>query len=286
MADFKPMLTPSEMTDFAIDAATAKATSRQIKSFMLALNAGAFIGLGYIFFLVSQQGSEGMPLGMAKVVGGIVFSSGLALVVVTGAELFTSSTLTLTARATGRITWVQLLRNWAVVYLGNFLGALTLVTLMFFAGTYEGTNGALGAAALKLANYKTSHTLIEAFCLGILCNMMVCLAVWLTYAGRTVADKIIALTLPIAMFVASGFEHSVANMFLLPYALCVKTFAPQSFWDASGLQASQFPHVNWTEVWTDNLIPVSLGNIVGGGIMIGLFYVVVHKKLGINPHQG
>lgn len=275
-----PLLTPLQMTDTAIEAATGKATSRPLKSFLLALTAGTFIGVGFIFYLVSQAGADKMPAGMAKVVGGLVFTTGLAMVVLTGAELFTSSTLTLTARATGRITWGQLLRNWLVVYVGNFLGSLALVVLYFLGASWQSGKGAVGVVALTAADAKTSHTFVQTLCLGILCNLMVCMAVWITYAGRTVVDKVVGLTLPIAMFVASGFEHSVANMFLLPFAMAVKTWAPASFWAQSGVTAAQYGHLGWGSIFTANLLPVTLGNIIGGGLMVGLFYVLVHKVVG------
>lgn len=121
---------------------------------------------------------------------------------------------------------------------------------------------------------------MEAIALGILCNLLVCLAVWLTYAGRTAADKIIALTLPIAMFVACGFEHSVANMFLLPFAMALKTWAPASFWADTATAADAFPHLTWTGIFTNNILPVTVGNIIGGGIMVAVFYTIVHKKIG------
>lgn len=278
MADEKSLLNPDEMLDYAIAAAKGKATSVPAKSFLLALTAGGYIGIGFTFFLISQMGAAGaMPLGMAKVVGGIVFSTGLALVVLTGAELFTSSTLTLTAKATGEITWLQLLRNWAVVWVGNFLGSLTLVALEFLGGVYEQNGGAMGAVLLKTAEAKVSHSPLEAFFLGILCNLLVCVAVWVTYAGRTAVDKIAALTLPIAMFVVSCFEHSVANMFLLPFAMIVKDFAPAEFWSVSKLDPASFTHLTWQNVFVNNLIPVTLGNIVGGGLMIGMMTFVIYK---------
>ncbi|MEL4503586.1 formate transporter FocA [Luteococcus sp. H138] len=268
------------MTDFAIDGSTAKVNAPAAKTFMLALTGGTFIGIGMLFFLTSQIGAAAMPLGMAKVVGGLVFTVGLALVVLTGAELFTGSTLALGARTVGRVSWGQVLRNWAIVYVGNFFGALTLAGLIWLGGSWESGKGALGLGALKAADAKCSHTIVEAIALGILCNLLVCLAVWLTYAGRTATDKIIALTLPIAMFVACGFEHSVANMFLLPFAMMLKTWAPASFWAETATSADAFSHLSWTGIFTSNILPVTVGNIIGGGIMIGVFYTIVHKKIG------
>lgn len=275
----QPILSPLETTEFALTAATGKATTHPLKSFCTAISAGAFIGIGFLFYLTSQIGADRMPAGMAKVVGGLVFSTGLSLVVLTGAELFTSSTLTLAARATGRITWVQMLRNWAVVYAGNLLGALGLAALVWFGGSWESSKGALGKVVLATAEYKTSHTFVQALCLGILCNLLVCLAVWVTYAGRTAVDKIAALTLPIAMFVACGFEHSVANMFLLPFATLVRDAAPAEFWHAAGTTAASYPHLGWASIWLHNLIPVTLGNIIGGGLMVGVYQALVQTRI-------
>ena len=173
MSESSSILSPAQMARAAEDAAFAKATGRPMKSFLLGLTAGGYIALGFIFFVTSQVGAAELPWGVAKVLGGFVFATGLALVVLTGAELFTSSTLTLTARASGRITWGQLLLNWLVVYVANFLGALTMVALVFLGGTWHNAEGGWGAVVLSTASYKLDHTFLEAFVLGILCNLMV-----------------------------------------------------------------------------------------------------------------
>jgi len=213
-----------------------------------------------------------MPWGVAKVLGGVVFATGLALVVLTGAELFTSSTLTLTARASGRITWGQLLRNWIVVYVANFLGALTIVGLVYLGGTWHNAEGGWGAVVLNTSVTKVHHNFLEAFALGILCNLMVCLAVWAAYSGRTTTDKILAVTMPIALFVASGFEHSVANMFMVPLGVLIKNTADNKFWSTAELTRTDYTDLTWVNFLVDNLLPVPLGNIVGGGVMIGVLY--------------
>lgn len=186
--------------------------------------------------MTSQVGAESLPWGVAKVLGGVVFATGLVLVVLTGAELFTSSTLTLTARASGRITWGQLLRNWLVVYVANFLGALTMVALIYLGGIWRtAAGGGWGAVVLKVSLHKVHHSFLEAFVLGILCNLMVCLAVWAVYSGRNTTDKVIAVTMPIALFVATGFEHSVANMFMTPLGILIAGTAGSEFWTGTGL---------------------------------------------------
>lgn len=260
------------MAQAAEDAAFAKATGGALRSFLLGLTAGGYIALGFIFFVTSQVGAEALPFGVAKVLGGLVFSTGLALVVLTGAELFTSSTLTLTARASGRITWAQLLRNWVVVYVANFVGALTMVTLIWFGGTWHNAEGGWGKVVLNVSATKLSHTFLETFVLGILCNLLVCLAVWAAYSGRTTTDKILAVTMPIALFVATGFEHSVANMFMIPLGILIKDHAGAEFWTQTGLDPSAFASLTWSNFYLDNLLPVTLGNIVGGGVMIGVLY--------------
>lgn len=279
MSESTTILTPDQMARAAEDAAYAKATGGPLKSFLLGLTAGGYIALGFVFFTTSQVGAAELPYGVAKVLGGMVFSTGLALVVLTGAELFTSSTLTLTARASGRITWGQLLSNWVVVYVANFLGALTIVALVYLGRTWENADGGWGAVVLSTALHKVHHTFFEAFVLGVLCNLMVCLAVWAAYSGRTTTDKILAVTMPIALFVASGFEHSVANMFMIPLAILIKDNAGADFWAASGLEEAAYSDLTWSAFYVDNLLPVTLGNIVGGGVMIGVLYWTIFHFL-------
>jgi formate transporter len=273
------ILNPDQMAMAAEDAAFGKATGGLLKSFLLGLTAGGYIALGFVFFTTSQVGAADLPYGVSKVLGGLVFSTGLALVVLTGAELFTSSTLTLTARASGRITWRQLVNNWVVVYLANFLGALTIVTLIYLGKTWENADGGWGAVVLNTALHKVHHTFLEAFVLGILCNLMVCLAVWAAYSGRTTTDKVLAVTMPIALFVATGFEHSVANMFMIPLAILIKDYAGGDFWSMSGLEQSAYSELTWPAFYVDNLLPVTLGNIVGGGVMIGVLYWTIFHFL-------
>ncbi|GIF20046.1 formate transporter [Actinoplanes tereljensis] len=272
------MLSPVQMAQAAEDAAYGKATSKPLKSFLLGLTGGAFIALGFVFYVTSQVGATGLAWsGGVKVVGGIVFATGLVLVVLTGAELFTSSTLTLTARASGRITWGQLFRNWGVVYVANFLGALTVVALVYLGGVWRNANGGWGAVVLHSALTKVQHTYVQAVALGILCNLMVCLAVWAAYSGRTTTDKILAVTMPVALFVATGFEHSVANMFMIPLGLLIKDHADAGFWSGAGLSRGDFADLTWSHFLLHNLVPVTVGNVIGGGIMIGVFYWTVFR---------
>lgn len=282
MSGDSSILTPSQMARAAEDAAFGKATSRQLKSFLLALTAGGYIALGFVFFTTSQVGADQLPFGVAKVLGGLVFATGLALVVLTGAELFTSSTLTLTARASGRITTWQLLRNWVVVFAGNFLGALTIVALVFLGKVWQQADGGWAAVVLEVSLKKVHHDFLTAFVLGVLCNLMVCLAIWAAYSGRTAVDKVVAVTMPIALFVASGFEHSVANMFMIPLGILIRGSAGDELWETSGLDPAAYADLTWSGFLLDNLLPVTLGNIVGGGLMIGILYWTIFHFL--DPH--
>jgi len=273
------LLSPAQMARVAEDSSVAKASNRPLKSFLLGLTGGGFIALGFVFFTTTQVGAQDMPWGVARLLGGLVFSVGIVLVVLTGAELFTSSTLTLTARASGRITWGQLLKNWGVVYVANFIGALTVVALVFLGGTWRSADGGWGSVVLNSSLAQVSHSFLEAFVLGILCNLMVCLAIWAAYSGRTTTDTILAITMPIALFVAAGFEHSVANMFMIPLGLLIKDTAGADFWAEAGLAQGDFSALTWDAFLVDNLLPVTLGNIVGGGVMIGILYWTIFHHL-------
>ncbi len=192
-----------------------------------------------------------------------------------------SSTLTPTARASGRITWWQLSVNWAVVYVANFLGALTIVALIYLGGTWHSAAGGWGEVVLNTSQAKLDHTVLEAVTLGILCNLMVCLAIWAAYSGRTTTDKILAVTLPIALFVSSGFEHSVANMFMVPLGIIIKDGAPADFWISTGLDQAFYADLTVPDFLLHNLLPVTLGNIVGGGVMFGIFYWTVFRRVDL-----
>ncbi|ACX83304.1 Formate channel 1 [Aggregatibacter actinomycetemcomitans] len=264
------MVSPAEMSQIGEDVGVYKASKRQILSFFSAIPAGAFIALAFVFYTTTQTGSVGGSWGLTKLVGGIVFSLGVIMVVVCGSELFTSSTMTTVARAGGRISTFQMLRNWVVVYCGNFVGAIFIVLVIWFSGQTMAAHGQWGLTILSTAQHKIHHTWIEAFCLGILCNIMVCIAIWMTYAGKTLTDKAFIMILPIALFVASGFEHSVANMFMIPMGIITAHFSSPEFWQAINMDPQQFADLDLYHFVVKNLIPVTLGNIVGGGCCIAL----------------
>lgn len=274
------LLLPAAMAKVAEDAGVYKATKHPLKTFYLAITAGVFISIAFVFYITATTGTAGVPFGFAKLVGGICFSLGLMLVVVCGADLFTSTVLIVVAKASGRITWKQLGLNWLNVYVGNLFGALFFVALMWFAGEYMTANGAWGLNVLQTADHKLHHTFVEAVCLGILANLMVCLAVWMSYSGRSLMDKMFAMVLPVAMFVASGFEHSIANMFMIPLGIVIKNFAAPEFWQAVGAAPEQFSNLTVSHFITDNLIPVTIGNIIGGGLLVGLTYWVIYLRGG------
>ncbi|ACX87777.1 formate transporter FocA [Pectobacterium parmentieri] len=278
------LLLPAAMAKVAEDAGVYKATKQPCTTFYLAITAGVFISIAFVFYITATTGTSTIPFGIAKLIGGICFSLGLMLVVVCGADLFTSTVLIVIAKASGRITWKQLACNWANVYVGNLIGALFFVGLIWFSGEHMVANGAWGLNVLQTAEHKLEHTFVEALCLGILANLLVCLAVWMSYSGRTLTDKMFAMILPVAMFVSSGFEHSIANMFMVPMGIVIKNFAAPEFWNAIGMAPSQFEHLTVSHFITDNLIPVTLGNIIGGGIMVGLTYWVIYLRGGDKHH--
>jgi formate/nitrite transporter len=242
----------------------AKATAPIATTLGLAVLAGAFISLGALFYTVTVTGGPSRaPFGLTRLVGGMAFSLGLVLVVVGGAELFTGNNLIAMAWAAGRITTRQVLRNWLWVYLGNLLGALGTVALALLAGVHGMADGAVGETAVGIARAKVSLDPVAATARGVLCNVLVCLAVWLCIGARGVADKILAILFPITAFVACGFEHSIANMYFLPVgiALTAGTDAPISLAGALG-----------------NLAFVTAGNILGGTVLVALVYWFVYLR--------
>lgn len=278
------LILPAATAKIAEDAGVYKATKHPLKTFYLAITAGVFISIAFVFYITATTGTAGVPFGLAKLVGGICFSLGLMLVVLSGADLFTSTVLIVIAKASGRISWGQLGANWLNVYLGNLVGALFFVALIWFSGEYMVANGQWGLNVLQTADHKLHHTFIEAVCLGIQANLMVCLAVWMSYSGRTLTDKMLAMVLPVGMFVASGFEHSIANMFMIPMGIVVKHFTTPEFWQAVGAVPEQFAHLTVSNFIIDNLIPVTIGNIIGGGLLVGLTYWVIYLRGGREQH--
>ena len=264
-------LKPEAIAAVAEDITYGKATKPTAKTFMLAITAGAFISIAFVFYITV------LATGGSKLAGGVCFALGLILCVILGGELFTSTTLTLVARAANRITWSQMLKNWAIVYFGNLIGGLIMVALIMLSSQYMNTSGQWGLTALNVAQHKIHHTFVEAVALGILCNLMVCLAAWMAFGGRTITDKALIMILPVAMFVASGFEHSIANMFMIPVGIAIQTFAGPEFWQAISADPAKYADLTIGHFIVNNLIPVTIGNIIGGG-MIGLTYWFIFRR--------
>ncbi|CAH0526081.1 formate transporter FocA [Vibrio hippocampi] len=271
-------LLPPQMAERAAEIGLGKATKDPVKSFLLAISAGIHIGIAFVFYTIVTTGAADMSWGMTRFIGGVAFSLGLILVVVTGGELFTSSVLTLVARASGKISWLTLVKNWVVVYLGNLIGALLLVICMLVTKQYMFDHGQVGLNALAISQHKLHHGFWQAVALGIMCNVLVCIAVWMTFSGRTLTDKIIVMILPVAMFVSSGFEHCIANMFQVPMAIAIKTFAPAEFWQMTGANIADYADLNMLDFIINNLVPVTLGNIIGGGLFVGMWYWMIYLR--------
>jgi formate/nitrite transporter len=271
-------LLPAEMASKAADIGVRKAAMGVVPTFVLAILAGAFIALGAAFATTVAAGATGLlPFGIVRLVAGVAFSLGLILVIVGGAELFTGNNLLAMAWAAGRISVASIVRNWAIVYAGNLVGAVGTAVLVVVAGQYLFGDGAVGAVALSTATAKAGLDPLRAFVLGILCNGLVCLAVWLTYSARTTTDRILAIVPPIAAFVAMGFEHSVANMYFIPVGILIRAAAPDSFWTSIGGARDGYLGLDAAGL-IGNLVPVTLGNIVGGTVLVAAVYWLVYLR--------
>ena len=283
-------LLPPEMAARAEYLGVRKAEMPFLKMFMLSVLAGAFISLGAIFATTAGAGtmavsapdgtlafSTGLPYGVTRLLMGLVFSLGLILVVIGGAELFTGNNLIVMAWANGKVTGSDLLRNWLIVYAGNFVGSIGTVILMFLTRQHTFGANAMGITALRIGIAKVDLTFVQAIALGILCNALVCMAVWLTYSARSTMDKIAAVIFPITAFVAAGFEHSIANMYFIPYALFIKDFDPE-FIAAVSDRVTNFEILTWQAFLFNNLIPVTIGNIIGGGLLVAAAYWAIYLR--------
>ncbi|WP_411990882.1 formate transporter FocA [Agarivorans sp. DSG3-1] len=277
MSQFDSLL-PPQMAEKAADVGVSKATKDPLKAFMLALTAGAHIGIAFVFYTTVTTGAGEFPWGFTRLIGGLAFSLGLIFVIITGGELFTSSVLTLVARASGKISWKSLCVNWSLVYLGNLAGAFILVVLMLLTKQYTFADGEVGINTMRIAQHKLHHDFSQAVALGIMCNVLVCIAVWMTFSARSLTDKVMVMILPVAMFVSAGFEHCIANMFQVPMAIGIKTLAGPEFWQATGLSAADFADLTFSNFIVNNLIPVTLGNIIGGGVFVGLGYWLIYLR--------
>lgn len=250
---------PAEIAQRVENAGVTKAELATIPTLVLAVLAGAFIAFGAMLYVVVITNS-GLGFGPERLLGGLAFSLGLILVLVGGAELFTGNSLIVFAWADGKITGPRLLRNWGLVYFGNFIGASAMAVMVHWSGIHATGDGAVAATVIRIAEAKLALTPLEAFVRGILCNALVCLAVWLCFSARSVSGKILAIVFPISGFVALGFEHSIANMYLIPAG-----------WLAGSALVTMGGYVA-------NLAVVTLGNIIGGGVLVALVYWLVYRE--------
>ena len=261
------VFSPKEIAERVETLGVVKARLPLLSMIMLGILAGAFIGLGALYFVLITADPSLSP-SIAKILGGVAFSLGLILVVVAGAELFTGNNLQVMAWADRKLSTFELLRSWAIICCSNFIGAIGLAILVIFSGHPQLNDGLIAENYLKIAATKCALPFVTAFFRGVLCNILVCLAVWMALAGRSVIDKTVAILFPISAFVAAGFEHSVANMFLIPMGILLKL---------SGQYTSQFNSISWSG-FLHNMIPVILGNIVGGSLLVGLVYYTIYRR--------
>jgi formate transporter FocA len=276
---------PSAMAARAEEAGVKRIATDTGTALMLSVLAGAFISFGAIFATTVSAGGGSLPYGIVKLLSGLAFSVGLILVIIGGAELFTGNNMIVMAWASGRVTTRALLRNWVLAFAGNFVGALLTAVLMFYSTQYTFGGGAVGLAALSTAHSKVSHDFIPAIALGIMCNALVCLAVWMSYSARSSMDKVMLIVPPVAAFVAAGFEHCIANIYFIPIGLFIKAGAPDSFWAAIGKSAADFPNLTWTNFVFSNLVPVTLGNAIGGSVMVAAAYWFIYLRNSRTPAE-
>jgi formate/nitrite transporter len=259
---------PREIAERVENVGVAKARLPFLPLVFLGVLAGAFIGLGAMYFtLVTSDTTLGFAA--AGVLGGVTFSLGLVLVIVAGAELFTGNNLIAMAWAEGKVSTLEVLRNWAIVCAANFIGAAGLAVIVFLSG-HLGMNGdAVALQAVKIAAAKAALPAVEAFYSGVMCNILVCMAVWMAFAGRSVIDKTVAILFPVSAFVAAGFEHSIANMYFFPIAMLQQAYSPVA---APGVELIDAAHM------LRNLAFVIAGNIVGGSVLVALVYHIVYRR--------
>lgn len=256
---------PREVAQRVENVGVAKARMATLPLCLLGVLAGAFIGLGSLFFVIVKSDPT-LGFGTGQLLGGLVFSLGLLLVVVAGAELFTGNNLLAMAWADRQISTRELLRNWLLVCAANFVGAAGLALLVHASGHTGMNGGAIGQQVVRIALAKQALPWHEAFFRGVLCNVLVCLAVWMAMAGRSVVDKAVAVVFPVTAFVAAGFEHSIANMYLFPLAMLVQAS-----------DAASVPAVTWAGL-AGNLLPVIAGNLMGGSVLVGLAYHLIYRR--------
>lgn len=272
------ILSPDQILDKLSDTYVLKARASSKKLLILSFLAGAFIAF-------AAQGStfasfnllaNAETLGLGKLIQGLIFTPGLIFVLIAGAELFTGNSLMIVSVLDKKLSIKELLRAWGIVYLGNFLGSVFVALILLKSGQWNSADSMLGARVILIANSKIGLSFSQALLLGVLCNWLVCLAVWMSFGSDSQVGKMLSAFFPVMLFVVSGFEHSIANMYYIPAGILAKT-VPE-YLAASGLSEAALSGLNWTSFFTKNLIPVTLGNIIGGGIFVGLAYWLAFRK--------
>jgi formate/nitrite transporter len=273
-------LKPSEILDKTISTSVEKAEGKFLRLLILSILAGAFIAFAAggsnmaSFNLLSNPDTYGL----GKALAGSIFATGLMLVVVAGGELFTGNTMMLAAFSERKITLVGMLRNWMIVYVGNLMGSLMIAWMIVQSGLLDSGDGMLGAVTINIATYKVNLSFLKGFILGILCNWLVCLAVWMAYGAESMTGKLLAIFFPIWLFVTSGFEHSVANMYYIPAGIIARA-NNENFARLADLSSDSLDLLTWQGFFINNLVPVTLGNIFGGGILVAMAYLYAYKKI-------
>lgn len=281
----KKMLTPAEIAEYTVETAKKKAALSTMSQLLLGVLAGAFIAFASqgsnmaAFNLFSNPAT----FGMGKALAGAIFGTGLMLVILAGGELFTGNTLMIAAVMMKKITPRQMFKNWAMVYSGNFIGAMLVTFMIVYSGQLNSGDALLGGQTIKIAAYKVNLPFISALFLGIMCNWLVTLAVWLSYGAKDMAGKILAIFFPIWLFITSGFEHSIANMYYIPAGILAK--ANPAWAEASHLSAEILSTLTWKNFLIGNLLPVTLGNIIGGVVCVGGAYWFVYLRSKKSPQN-
>ena len=272
-------MTPKEIVTATIETGIKKVKTKPLNQFILGILAGAFIAFASEGSNMAAFNLFAKPetYGLGKAIAGVVFATGLMLVIIAGGELFTGNTLITIGVLEKKIKLKDMLSNWFFVYLGNFVGAVFIAYMMNMSGLFNSGDNMLGGITLKIAAYKTHLTFSQAFYLGIMCNWLVCIAVWMSYGAKDIIGKCFAIFFPISLFITSGFEHSIANMYYIPAGILAKSNA--SWVEASGLTAEKLANLNWNTFITKNLVPVTIGNIVGGVILVaGVYWFTYYKN--------
>lgn len=273
-------LLPKDMAVKAENIGIAKAGLGAYRMFALAILAGAFIAMGanYATTVWSGLGAAGVPYGLQRLAGGLVFATGLIMVVIGGSELFTGNCLIPMAWASKKVSTGAMLRNWVIVYAGNFVGSVLTAYMVFLGGQHTFGGGSVGLTALNIGVAKVSLGFVQCIALAIFCNALVCMAVWMCFSSRNNVDKVWVILPPISAFVACGFEHCVANMYFIPSALFIKDLDPAYFATVASKLKGGGEILTWGDFITRNLIPATIGNIIGGALMVGLMYWFIYLR--------